>query len=103
LGRLQPACLGIGVAVILASIILYLATPPGPMKPVCIRDSLPSENLQPPYYNAVNDVSRCQLSWTIFGFVPKQNRYVQTEDCVCFVFSENLDSGGASQIQWIQP
>ncbi|CAK9230601.1 unnamed protein product [Sphagnum jensenii] len=33
LGRLQPACLGIGVAVVLASIILYLATPPGPMKP----------------------------------------------------------------------
>lgn len=43
LGRLQPACLGIGVAVVLASIILYLATPPGPMKPVCIRDSLPSK------------------------------------------------------------
>ncbi|CAK9878588.1 unnamed protein product [Sphagnum jensenii] len=35
LGRLQPACLGIGVAVVLASIILYLATPPGPMKPGC--------------------------------------------------------------------
>ncbi len=68
LGRLQPACLGIGVAVILASIILYLATPPGPMKPVCIGDSLPLENLQPAYYNAVNDVSRCQLSWKIFGF-----------------------------------
>jgi hypothetical protein len=103
LGRLQPACLGIGVAVVLASIILYLATPPGPMKPVCIRDSLPSKifNLHTVMLLTMSlDVSSLGK---FSGFVPKQNRYVQTEDCVCFVFSENLDSRGASQIQWIQP